>query len=180
MTKKPLVIMALVLLLLVETALAIPKTDAPKSKPPNIPKKPKQETVDFTESASLSAGNIYLGNQIIDAGVLYVQDAISTGTVNSGDSPISGFEIQTSLRGSLDLNTYQGYFVGKWIITDDQSGAFEGSINGKVDVAKIYGKFVGRGTDSFEGQKIKGDFKGTVNNYQIKITIQATITYKTN
>ena len=53
-------------------------------------------------------------------------------------------------------------------------------ITGKVEVATIFGKFVGHGTDAFEGQKIKGDFVGSVNNYQIEITIQATITSKIN
>jgi len=176
MPKKTVLIMALLMLLLVESAIALPKTKDPKPKPPKIPNK---ETITFTETATLTAGNIYLGNQIIDTGILYVQDAISTGTVNSGDSPISGFEIQTSLSGTLDLNTYIGSYYGKWIITG-QSGTFEGTITGNVAVATISGKFVGHGTEFFEGQKIKGAFEGSVNNFQVEITIQATITFKTN
>jgi hypothetical protein len=178
MSKKTLIIIALLLMLLVESAIAVPKTKEPKPKPPKIPNNPKIE-ISFTETAILTAGNIYLGNQIIDTEILYVQDAISTGTVNSGDSPISGFEIQTSLGGSLDLNTYLGSYTGQWIISS-QSGTFEGTITGEVAVTSIYGKFVGHGTDNFEGQKIKGTFEGYINNFQIEMTIQATITSKIN
>lgn len=178
MSKRAVIIIALLLMLLVESAIAIPKTKEPKPKPPKISNNPKIE-INFTELATLTAGNIYLGNQIIDNGILYVQDAISTGTLNSGDSPISGFEIQTSLGGTLDLNTYLGSYDGRWIISN-QSGAFEGTITGKVAVTNIYGKFVGHGTDNFEGQKIKGVFEGSINNFQIEITIQATITSNKN
>ncbi len=168
MSKKTAIITALLLLVLVESAIAIPQTKEQK------PEKPKTQ-ITFTESATLGAGNIYLGNQHIDAGILYVQDAISTGTISSGDSPISGMEILTSLSGTLDLNTNLGSYDGQWIIISE-SGTFEGPITGKVAVATIYGKFVGHGTGDFQGQKIKGTFEGSVNNYQIEITIQATIT----
>ncbi len=172
MPKKTVIIMALLLMLLVESAIALPKTKDPKPKPPNNSKK---ESITFTETATLTAGNTYLGNQIIDNGILYVQDAISIGTINSGDSPISGFEIQTSLSGTLDLTTYLGSYDGQWIIIS-QSGTFEGTITGEVAVATISGKFVGHGTDYYEGQKLKGTFEGSVNNFQVEITIQATIT----
>ncbi|UCE95332.1 MAG: hypothetical protein JSV51_06260 [Candidatus Bathyarchaeota archaeon] len=169
MPKKAVVMMTLFLLILVEIAIAVPKTKPPK------PDKPRKE-ITFTESASLGLGNINLGQQMIDAGILYVQDAISTGTISSGDSPISGFEILTSLSGALDLSTYLGSYDGKWIIIG-QSGGFEGSIVGEVAVATISGKFVGQGTGDFEDHKIKGTFEGSVNNFQIEITIQATISY---
>jgi hypothetical protein len=180
MPKKTIIITALLLLLLVESAIAMAKIKEPKPKPPKIPNNPKIETISFTETATLGAGNIYLGNQeIIDTGTIYIQDAISTGTINTGDSPISGFKIQTSLRGTLDLNTYHGTYNGEWEIIS-QSGTYEGTINGRVAVTTISGKFIGHGTGNFEGQKIKGTFEGSVNNFQVEITIQATITSKTN
>jgi hypothetical protein len=179
MQKKTVIITTLLLLLLIESAIAIPKTKEPKPKPPKNPNNPKIETITFTETASLGAGNIHLGTQeIIDTGILYVQDAISTGIVNGADSPISGFEILASLSGTLDLSTYHGSYNGEWIITS-QSGSFEGTINGKVEVATISGKFIGHGTGNLENQKIKGTFEGSVNNFQVEITIQATITSKT-
>jgi hypothetical protein len=163
----------------VPSAIAIPKIKEPKPKTPRAPNNPKKEIINFTESATLGAGNIYLGNQEIDnTGTLYVQDAISTGKINSGDSPISGFEIQTSLSGTLDLNTYLGAYHGQWIITG-QGGTFEGTINGEVAVTNISGNFVGKGTGNFEDQKIKGTFQGSVNNFQIEITLLATISSKT-
>lgn len=180
MPKKTIIITALLLLLIVPSAIAIPKSKEPKPKIPKTPSGPKKETITLTESATLGAGDIYLGNQEIDdAGVLYVQDAISTGTIDSGDSPISGFKILTSLSGTLDLSTYLGFYNGQFIITGN-NGSFEGTINGDVEVANIFGKFVGHGIGDFEGQKIKGIFEGSVNNFKIEITIQATITSKTN
>ncbi|UCH32599.1 MAG: hypothetical protein JSV05_04270 [Candidatus Bathyarchaeota archaeon] len=172
MPKKAVIITVLLLLVLAESAIAIPKTKPPKPDHPII-------EITFTESATLGAGNVYLGNQQIDAGILYVQDAISTGSIGNGDSPISGFEILTSLSGTLDLNTYLGSYYGEWIITGE-GGTFEGSINGKVAVATISGRFVGQGTGDFEGHKIKGTFEGSINNYQIEMTIHATITSKAN
>jgi hypothetical protein len=177
MSKKTLMIMTLLLMFLVQSAIAVPKTKEPK--PPKIPNKPKIETMTFSESATLSAGDVYLGNQIIDNGILQIQDAISTGKINGEKSPISGFQIQTRLSGMLNLNTYLGSFAGQWIITSS-GGTFEGNINGKVEVDKIIGKFIGHGTNNFEGQKIKGSFEGSVNNYQVEIIITATLTSKTN
>ena len=169
MQKKAVVIAVLLLLLLVPPVIAIPKTKGPKP--------PKIETITFTESAALGAGNIYLGNQEIIGNTLNVQDAVSTGSIIGADSPISGFEIETSLSGTLDLSTYLGSYNGRWTI-DGQSGTFEGTITGNVAVTTISGKFVGHGTAGFEGQKIKGTFEGSINNFQIIITIQATITSK--
>lgn len=176
--KKTLLITILLLLLFAESVIAIPKTKDPKPKPPKLPKNPKIAPITFTETATLSAGNIYLGSQkITETGNLQIQDAVSIGTINDGYTPISGFEIETCLSGTLDLNTYFGSYNGEWIITS-QSGTFEGTITGKVEVATIDGKFVGHGTGDFEGQKIKGTFKGSVNNFQVEISIQATITSK--
>lgn len=171
MPKKAVAIVVLFLLLLVPPVIAIPKTTGPKP--------PKKETVTFTASATLSAGNIYLGKQEIIGNVLYVQDAVSTGTINGADSPISGFNVETSLGGRLDLDTALGSYNGRWVIIGE-SGTFEGTITGNVAVATISGKFVGQGTAGFEDQKIKGTFEGSVNNFQVVITIRATITSKTN
>ena len=173
--KKAIIITALLLVLIVPSAIAIPKNKEPKPKKPKTPYSPRMETVTFEELATLSAGDVYLGDQEIDdAGILHVKDAISTGKISSQGSPISGFEIKTRLSGALDLNTYLGSYHGKWIITG-QGGTFEGTINGKVAVTVISGNFVGQGTGDFEGQKMKGTFEGSVNNFQIEITMQATI-----
>jgi hypothetical protein len=177
MTKKVIMIMTILLMLLVPSVIAVPKIK--ETKTPKIPNSPKKEIISFTESATLGAGNIYLGNQqISDTGILYIQNAISIGKINTGDSPISGFEIQTSLSGTLNLNTYLGDYHGQWISTGE-SGAYEGTINGKVSVSSISGKFIGIGIGEFENQKIKGTFEGLVNNFQVEITIKATITSKT-
>ena len=172
------IITTILLLLLVQSVIAVPKNKDPKPDNPNKPDNPQQEITIFTESATLGAGNIYLGNQeISNNGILYVQDAISTGSIPSGDSPISGFEIQTSLSGTIDLNTFLGSYTGNWIITSE-SGSFEGTIVGNVAVATISGKFVSHGTGDFEGQKIKGTFEGSVNNFKIELTLQVTLTTK--
>ena len=173
--RKEAIIIVFLFLLLIPTAIAIPQNKKPKPpKPPNNPK----ETITFTETATLGAGNVYIANQEIIDNTLYIQDAISTGTINSGDTPISGFQILTSLGGTLDLNTYLGSYNGQWTIAG-QSGTFEGTITGKVSVASINGRFNGKGTGEFEGQKIKGVFEGSVSNFQVEIAIHATITSKT-
>ena len=178
MRKKTIILIALLLLLFVESAVAVPKNKEPKPKVPKPPRNPKIDTIRFVEQASLDAGNIHLGTQeIIDTGILYVQNAISTGTVSTGESPISGFNIETTLSGTCDLNTFKGNYEGDWILIGP-SGTFEGSINGKVEVASISGRFNSEGTGLFEGQKLKGSFEGQVNDYKIEITIEATITFK--
>lgn len=179
MLKKPLLITILFLILFTESVIAVPKTKDPKPKPPKLPKNSKTAPIIFTEKATLGAGNIYLGNQkITETGSLHIQDAVSIGTIDKGYTPISGFKIETCLSGTLDLATYFGSYGGKWIITG-HSGTFEGTITGKVEVATIFGKFVGHGTGDFEGQKIKGTFKGSVNYFQVEISIEATISSKT-
>ena len=178
MRKKTIILTALLLLLFVESAVAVPKNQGPKPKVPKPPRSPKIDTISFVEQANLDAGNIYLGTQeIIDTGILQVQNAISTGIVSTGESPISGFNIETTLSGTCDLNTFEGNYEGDWILTG-QGGSFEGSINGKVEVASISGRFNSKGTGLFEGQKLKGSFEGQVNDYKIEIIIKAIITSK--
>lgn len=178
MRKKIIILALLLVLLLIESAVAVPKNKEPKPKVPKIPRSPKIDTISFIEKANLGAGNVYLGSQeIIESGILYIQDAISTGTVNIGDSPLSGFNIETKLSGTLDLNIFKGTYEGDWKLSGED-GTFEGTINGKVEIATISGRFNGQGTGAFEGQKLKGTFKGQVNNYKIEITIAATITSK--
>lgn len=160
-------------MLLVPSVIAVPKTKEPK---PPTPNNNKKETINLKETATISAGNVYLGSQqISNNGILSIQNGFSTGKINSGDSLISGFDIQTTLSGTYDLDTYQGNYHGQWTLTGE-GGTFEGTITGKVSVASISGKIIGSGTDEFENQKIKGTFEGTVNNFQVEITIDATIT----
>jgi len=174
--KKTLLIIIILLFIFTESVIAIPKIKDPK--PPKIPKSPKIEIITFNQTASLGAGNIFLGNQeITETGVLQIQDAVSQGKINGGDTPISGFDIVTSLSGTLDLKTYFGSYTGLWTITG-KGGTFEGEINGKVSVATIYGKFTGYGTSDYDGEKIKGTFEGSIDNYQIEITIYATMISK--
>lgn len=171
--KKLIIVTILLLFILIPTVIAIPKTKDPK--PPKIPNNPKKETISFQDSATIGAGNVYLGNQeISDTGILYVKNGISIGNINSGNSPISGYEIQTSLSGTYDLNSYEGNYHGQWIITGD-NGAFEGTVNGKVSAASVSGKFIGNGIGEFENQRIKGTFEGSVNNFLVEISIEATI-----
>lgn len=171
------IIAVLLLLLIVPSVMAIPKTKEPKAEIPNNPK--KEKTI-FTTSAILVAGDTYLGNQEFNEnGILSIQDAVSIGKITGEESPISGFEILTILSGTFDPNTYYGTYHGQWIISSP-SGSFEGTINGKVTVANIYGQFIGKGTGAFEDQMIRGTFEGSVNDYQVEITIQATITHKIN
>ncbi len=167
MQKKGVLTTILFALLLIGSAIA-----APKDKPP------RAEKTTFTSRIILGAGVASQGEQMItETGILYVKDAISTGYIEADpDSPISG-SIWTVLSGSIDLNTMLGSFNGKWIITNEE-GTFEGSVVGIVEVAIVSGKFVGHGTGDFEGQKIRGSFEGTVNNYIVDLTLQGILTSK--
>jgi hypothetical protein len=172
MSSKIVIISFLILLLLIPSVIAVPKPKDPK--PPKQPNGPKTK-IALTESAVLGVGNVYLGNQEIIDNILFVEDAISTGTINQGDSPISGFYIQIVLSGTLDLDTYSGSGNGRWAFISP-SGTFQGTITGAVADGVISGHFVGHGTGYFEGQKIKGTFEGKANSVQVEILIQATIT----
>ncbi len=154
-------------LLLIGSAIAVPKENPPK-----------QEKTPFTSRIILAAGVTSQGEQTItETGILYVIDAISTGYIETDpDSPISG-SIWTILSGSLDLSTMLGSFNGKWIITNEW-GTFEGSVVGIVEIAAVSGRFVGHGTENFERQKIMGSFEGTVNNYIVDLTLQGILTSK--
>jgi len=174
MPRKVAIIAVLLLLLLIPSVIAITKPKEPK--PPKTPNKPKTE-ITFTEKATLGVGNVYQGNQEIIENILYVQDAITTGTIDNGDSPISGFEVQIILGGELSLDTYAGSGNGQWVFIS-QSGTYQGAITGSVANGIISGQFVGHGTENFDGQKIKGTFEGSVKNFQVEITIRATITSK--
>ncbi len=170
-TKKTLSLIIVLTLIFMESALAAPIT---KDIKPKIPKKGKTT---FTEAIILDLGTAYLENQeIAENNIIHLQGTLS-GTLNNGDTPISGFNLQTQLSGTLNLNTYSGAYNGKWIITNN-SGTFEGTITGNVEVTTISGEFNGHGKGEFEGQKIKGVFRGSVNNLQAVILIQATITSK--
>jgi len=180
MKRRTTIITVLLLLLLVPSVIAAPKPKEPKEpkepKPPKTPNIPKID-IAFTEKATFDVGTVYLGNQEIIDDVLYVQDAITTGVFENGDSPIAGFEIQIILSGILDLNSYAGSGNGRWTFIG-QSGTFQGTITGIVSGGIIAGQFVGHGTESFQGQKIKGTFEGSANSINAEITIEATITAK--
>ena len=177
MPRKATIITVLLILLLIPSVIAAPKPKEPKEpKPPKPPKNPKIE-VTFAEKAAFDVGTVYLGNQEVIDNILYAEFAIITGAFEDGDSPIAGFEIQIIFSGSLDLDSYAGSGNGRWAFIG-QSGSFQGTITGIVSDGIISGQFVGHGTESFQGQKIKGTFEGSATSIKAEITIQATITAK--
>lgn len=164
--------LSIVVVLAVALLLIGPVIAAPKEK------NTKAEKTTFTNRIILAGGGISPGEQTTTGtGILYVKDAISVGYIEPDpNSPISG-SVWTSLSGSVDLNTMLGSFNGKWIVTNER-GTFEGSVVGTVAVATVSGQFVGHGTGGFEGQKIKGSFEGTVNNYIVDLILHGILTSK--
>lgn len=144
------------------------------------PEKPHGEKTPFTNDCNLGVVAPNVREQVLmENNIVYVNDGIVAGSiVVNDDSPLSG-EVWARLSGSMDTNTLLGSFDGKWTIINE-NGTFEGSIVGTVSVASISGRFVGRGTHDLEGQKIKGTFEGTVNNYMADLTLNGELTSHTN
>lgn len=130
----------------------------------------------FQENISLVAGNVYQGTQATQAGILYVTNGVSTGTV----SKVSGLDltgtIWTKLSGYYDTSTGNGMFQGKWVITTT-SGTFSGSVNGHIATIdpytfKVQGNCVGFGDGAYKGDRIKGSFAGNTISGTLVVNIQ--------
>ncbi len=146
-TKLIIIIAVLTAFLLLTPVMALPKVNT-----------------QFSEKISMTAGNISTGNQVIQDNVLFVVNGISTGTI----TVISGVDLTgqvwTKLSGYYDLETGTGIFVGKWQIST-QSGSFSGNVVGTITTIdsstfQIRGTYVGFGTDSYQGDRIKGSIAG--------------------
>lgn len=144
------------------------------------PDKPQGDKTPFTNDCILGVVEPNAGEQVLtENNILYVKDGILAGSiVVNDDSPLAG-EVWARLSGSMDTNTLVGSFDGKWTITNE-NGTFEGSVVGTVSVANIFGRFMGRGTQDLQGQKIKGIFEGTVNNYMVDLTLSGEVTSQAN
>lgn len=117
---------------------------------------------EFTAHASFKAGNVSLGNQrITEDGILNVKEAISEGTISGTD--VYGI-LWITLSGNGDLNTNEGDFHGKWIISA-LGGTFEGSVSGVITPFSpnswhVSGTFTGKGAGDYAKVTIKGAFEG--------------------
>ncbi len=118
---------------------------------------PKTKT-SFTSNVALGAGNSSMGTQVIEGDMLYVTDAVSTGTI-TGD--IAG-TLSTKLSGSGNLTIMQGSFQGKFRIDTVEGETFQGTVAGTVSGNSVSGFFVGFGNGTQDRQKIKGSFEGSV------------------
>ena len=117
---------------------------------------------EFTAHVSFKAGNVSLGNQrITEDGILIVKEAISEGTISGTD--VYG-TLWITLSGSGDLNTNEGDFNGKWIISA-LGGTFEGRVSGVIAPLSpnswhVSGTFTGKGAGDYAKVKINGVFEG--------------------
>jgi len=121
----------------------------------------------FTSEASFGFGNVSPGEDwTTEDGIYHLKGAVSEGTtdIHSAYGDMSGTLV---IRHSLviDTNTGLGACHGKFVITVDGLGTFEGSEHGAhtiTDHHYITGNLVAKGTGMFEGLKMTASYEGEV------------------
>jgi hypothetical protein len=112
----------------------------------------------FTAEATFITGNVSPGKMwTTKDNILQVRESISAGNV-TGD--ITGTVLLVEGE-TLDMNTGLGVNHGKFTITVAE-GTYEGSFRSTFTGLNFTGTFVGKGTGTLEGQKIKGSYEGQV------------------
>ena len=93
--------------------------------------------------------------------ILHVKGLIANGTFVSSLG-ISGV-MWKKLDYTLNMITGKGTMHGKFVLTVDGMGTFEGSFRDKItDFTHLSGTVVGQGTDGFAGLKTMGTWYGDI------------------
>jgi hypothetical protein len=142
---------------------------------PTVSALPKHSSL-FQENVSLVAGSASQGIQISQGNVLYVTNAISSGTVAAVSGLDLSGEVWTKLTGFYDATTGTGIFYGKWRITTSL-GSFSGNIVGQIATIDCYtyqiqGNYVGFGDGNYKGDRIKGFIKGNAAAETLAVAIE--------
>ena len=104
------------------------------------------------------------GEQWITAGgILHVKGLIAEGTFDSADLLIFGATMWKKLDYTLNTITGKGTMHGKFVLTVEGVGTFEGSFRDKItDSVLLSGTVVGQGTGVFAGWKTMGTWYGEI------------------
>jgi len=109
-------------------------------------------------------------------GILQVRGLIAIGTFNSADLDIVDATMWKTLDYTLNTNTGKGTMHGKFVLTVDGAGTFEGSFRDKItDSTHLAGTVVGQGTGAFAGWKTMGIWYGDIIDGTVENVLEAII-----
>lgn len=123
--------------------------------------------IPFTSEVNIGFGSVSLGKEwTTEEGIYHFKGAISEGTaeIHSILGDMSGTMMMVHDL-ALDLNTGHGQCHGKFVLTVDGMGTFEGSEHGThtiTDGHYIAGGLVAKGTGMFEGLKMMALYEGEI------------------
>jgi hypothetical protein len=98
-----------------------------------------------------------------EGGILQVRGLIAEGSFDSADLGIAGATMWKTIDYALNTMTGEGTMNGKFILTVDGMGTFEGSFRDRItESTHLAGTVVGQGTGGFEGWKTMGTWFGDI------------------
>ena len=109
-------------------------------------------------------------------GILQVRGLLAEGTFNSPDLGIADANMWKTIDYTLNTNTGKGTMHGKFVLTVDGMGTFEGSFRDRItDSTHLAGTVVGQGTGGFAGWKTMGIWYGDIIDGTVENVLEATI-----
>ena len=133
--------------------------------------------IPYLAEVSLTYGNISPGEQwITKGGILHVKGVICNGTFDSEDLGIFGATMWKKIDYTLNLNTGKGTMHGKFVLTVEGAGTFEGSFRDKItNSTHLSGTVEGQGTGAFTRWKTMGTWYGDIIDGKIENILDAII-----
>ena len=109
-------------------------------------------------------------------GILQVRGLTAEGFFNSTELDIVNAIMWKKLDYTLNTITGKGTMHGKFVLTVDGAGTFEGSFRDKItDSTHLAGTVVGQGTGAFAGWKTMGIWYGDILDTAVENVIEAII-----
>ncbi|UCE96037.1 MAG: hypothetical protein JSV51_10165 [Candidatus Bathyarchaeota archaeon] len=108
--------------------------------------------------------------------ILQVRGLIAVGTFDSAELGIFGATMWKKLDYAFNTMTGNGTMHGKFVLTVDGAGTFEGSFRDRITgYTHLAGTVVGHGTGAFEGAKTMGIWYGEIIDGTIENVLEAQI-----
>jgi hypothetical protein len=115
-------------------------------------------------------------NWTTKGGILQVRGLIAEGNFSSTELNITNANMWKKLDYTLNMNTGKGTMHGKFILTVDGAGTFEGSFRDKItDFTHLAGTVVGQGAGAFAGWKTMGIWYGDIIDGTVENVLEAII-----
>ncbi len=113
---------------------------------------------------------------ITEDGILQVRGLLAEGTFNSADLGIADAAMWKTIDYALDTITGEGTMHGKFVLTIDGAGTFEGSFRDRItNSTHLAGTVVGQGTGAFAGWKTMGTWYGDIIDGTVENVLEAII-----